>query len=175
MTFEDALERSVAIHGWMTEEELGWLYHSVAALPQNANIIEIGSYKGRSAYSLLAAGTPTQTFWFVDKFIRHPWSMELSGADVCHLFMTNLEEFKYRLLIMDSVDAAKLFPQNFFDMIFIDADHDDIASDFVAWYPKIKSNGLFCGHDYGYQPITEYLKDYSFSLCASIWCLGKGS
>jgi hypothetical protein len=49
-----------------------------------------------------------------------------------------------------SVDAAKHFPDNYFDLIFIDADHsyEGCMSDIVAWYPKVRSGGYITGDDY---------------------------
>jgi len=47
-------------------------------------------------------------------------------------------------------DAATLFPDGHFDCVYIDASHflEDIRQDLIDWYPKVKSGGLFCGHDY---------------------------
>jgi len=49
-----------------------------------------------------------------------------------------------------SFDLVKEFPDEFFDFIFIDADHtyEGISRDLVDWYPKVKIGGVFCGHDY---------------------------
>ena len=49
-----------------------------------------------------------------------------------------------------SVEAANNFPDDFFDWIYIDASHryEEIKRDLDAWYPKLKSKGVFCGDDY---------------------------
>ncbi len=49
-----------------------------------------------------------------------------------------------------SVDAAKTFPDEFFDYIYIDARHDycGVREDLEAWYPKLKVGGLMAGHDF---------------------------
>lgn len=49
-----------------------------------------------------------------------------------------------------SVAAALDFPDNFFDFIYIDANHnlEHIHQDLRLWYPKCKSGGIFAGHDY---------------------------
>ena len=49
-----------------------------------------------------------------------------------------------------SFDAAKKFEDNFFDLIYIDADHtfDACYKDIVDWYPKVKPGKFLTGDDY---------------------------
>ena len=49
-----------------------------------------------------------------------------------------------------SFDVVKGFPDEFFDFIYIDADHtyEGVKCDLNDWYPKTKTGGVFCGHDY---------------------------
>lgn len=48
-----------------------------------------------------------------------------------------------------SEDAVSRFPNEYFDVIFIDGDHrySYVRADIVNWYPKLKIGGLICGHD----------------------------
>jgi uncharacterized LabA/DUF88 family protein len=50
---------------------------------------------------------------------------------------------------MDSVAAASVI-EGELDWIYIDAAHDrdSVTRDMEAWYPKLKSGGIFAGHDY---------------------------
>merc|ERR1712228_653469 len=46
--------------------------------------------------------------------------------------------------------AYKMFEDSYFYYIFIDGDHSfqGIIADFFNWFPKIKTKGIVCGHDY---------------------------
>jgi len=46
--------------------------------------------------------------------------------------------------------AAARFPDGFFDLIYLDANHsyEAVMADLAAWTPKIRAGGTFCGHDY---------------------------
>jgi hypothetical protein len=53
---------------------------------------------------------------------------------------------------MTSKEASQLFADNSIDGIFIDAAHEyeAVKEDLELWYPKVKSGGYFCGHDYSH-------------------------
>ena len=53
------------------------------------------------------------------------------------------------LMKLGSVEASKRFVSNSLDCVYIDANHDaePFLADLDAWWPKVKSGGLFCGHD----------------------------
>ena len=54
-------------------------------------------------------------------------------------------------------DAASRFPDEYFDLIYIDADHtyEGCKKDIEAWYPKIRKGGFIIGDDY-----THYRAKY---------------
>jgi hypothetical protein len=55
-----------------------------------------------------------------------------------------------KIMRMYTVDAAKFFPDEYFDLIYIDADHtyEGCKADMEAWWPKLKKGGFFTGDDY---------------------------
>ncbi len=76
---------------------------------------------------------------------------------VLNLFADDQGVFVYK---MDSNFAAQQFPDNYFDWIYLDADHsyDGCKKDLNVWYPKLKPGGIFAGHDFlnGNIPAGEF-------------------
>lgn len=75
---------------------------------------------------------------------------------------TELDDFYQRMIDLSKTDprvqvirefsdvAAQQFEDNFFDFVYIDADHTKVAveKDIMAWWPKVRSGGVLAGHDY---------------------------
>jgi len=60
------------------------------------------------------------------------------------------ENYDVKIYRTDSVEATNHFTDEYFDWIYIDADHsyEGCKRDLKAWYPKLKKGGMFCGHDF---------------------------
>jgi len=50
-----------------------------------------------------------------------------------------------------SVGASKLVEDSTLDFVYIDGNHEyeHVLADLQAWYPKLKSDGVLCGDDFG--------------------------
>ena len=46
--------------------------------------------------------------------------------------------------------CATRYPEEYFDYLYVDARHDrkGVLEDLDAWWPKMRADGLICGHDY---------------------------
>lgn len=125
------------IWGWMSPRELTWLHATAGAM---ANIAEIGSLHGRSAYALLS-GCPGPVYCI------DPWD---DVADESYAsFLGACGRFpNLRAVRGLSPAAAALVPD--VDMVFIDGahDYDSVVADIAAWLPKARR--LICGHDYNH-------------------------
>ncbi|MDB5342078.1 MAG: hypothetical protein JWP89_455 [Schlesneria sp.] len=67
---------------------------------------------------------------------------------------------RVQMLRLSSVDAAKCFPDEYFDVVYLDASHsyEAVLADLTAWLPKIRKGGAFAGHDFldGLRPEGDF-------------------
>lgn len=61
-----------------------------------------------------------------------------------------------------SGDAVKHFEDNYFDLVYIDADHsyEGCLKDINDWYPKVKKGGFLIGDDYRDDELRVHLKKH---------------
>jgi len=79
-----------------------------------------------------------------------------------------------RVMRMFSDAAFILFPDSFFDFVYIDANHklEFIREDIKLWWPKVKSGGIFAGHDYLDGVITS--GDYGVKTAVNEFATANG-
>jgi FkbM family methyltransferase len=132
--------------------------------------VEIGVLRGDYSKIILERW-PAGTLYLIDTWRHLGNYIDMNGQDdVYHyecLIKTceNIKHWQDRahIIRMDSALSANLFPDEYFDFIYIDADHSygGVVRDIEAWWPKIKKGGLFCGDDY-------------ISDDGDIWLTGQG-
>lgn len=119
-----------------------WLAGQVG---DHACIVELGVFRGQSAaclgVELINAGKTGARVVLVD------------AADMGEA-LRNLDPIRSQLTV-DTVrgiswESAKHFQDGTLDAVLIDADHsaEAVGKDITAWWPKVKSGGYLCGHDY---------------------------
>lgn len=84
----------------------------------------------------------------------------------------NKKEYVTGTLIGNSWEIAKVFKDDSVFFCFIDAGHsyEAICRDLEAWFPKIKENGIFCGHDwFSGEQIRTAVKEFSIKNKLSIY------
>jgi len=126
----------------------------------NPYVVEVGVYRGELSEELRKR---TKNLYLVDAW-KPSDSYILSGDKIATLSQAQHEN-NYRkvcqidatIIRSDSVIAAGTFPDKFFDLVFIDADHsyEGCKADILAWTPKIVGGGWLSGHDYGSFGVTE--------------------
>ena len=119
---------------------------------------EIGVYKGQNAKSIL-------DFLNIEHLVLvDPWKGYddyLTGnAEDDSTFENHYKEVKnkfsnnpkVRIIRDTSVNAAKMFDDEYFDFVYLDGDHnyEAVTKNLESWYPKLKKFGVMCGDDYGH-------------------------
>lgn len=135
------------------------LYSEVVSnLTDNSHIVEVGSWKGKSAafmaVEIINSGKKIK-FDCVDNWLgspEHQGNQEVIDNTLYNIFISNIEPVRDYINIVrsDSVAASKLYEDKSLDFVFIDADHtyESVKADIESWLPKIKNGGTIAGHDY---------------------------
>lgn len=130
----------------------------VNTLQDDSHIVEVGSWKGRSA-SFMAVEIINSNkkikFDCVDTWkgsIEHVKYDVIIEEKLYDVFLSNIEPVRNVItpIRMTSIEASKLYDDNSLDFVFIDASHEyeDVKEDILAWLPKVKVGGILAGHDY---------------------------
>lgn len=108
--------------------------------------VEVGVHRGALSETLLKA-LPSLRLLMVDPYTPHwQYPEQEQFRREAYQRTRNLNAI---YLYLSSVDAAANVNGGF-DFVFIDADHsyEAVRDDLNAWWPHVRSGGLFCGHDY---------------------------
>lgn len=122
-------------------------------------VAEVGVHTGYLTDTLCTRCISIKEYYAVD-----PW-MEYSGVGAgtlakitqkqwdAHYQNVKAREKLYpflKVIRATSKDAAQMFKDGYFDVVFIDADHsyESAKEDMQLWLPKIRKGGVLCGHDY---------------------------
>jgi hypothetical protein len=163
------------IPGWCDFENI--YYGMVQMLPTDAHIVEVGSWKGRSAAFMcveIANSGKNIRFDCVDTWKGSSVEQE-HQTDPSVINDTLYEDFLnymaparglFTPVRAASVMASSAYEDKSLDFVFIDAGHtyDDVHADITAWLPKVKQGGILAGHDYSNsegvrQAVHELLTD----------------
>lgn len=124
--------------GWFLPTEGAWYKKTVETITNGGNFIEIGSYQGLSLSKIKDV--------LIEKNINS-WAVDIVKRD---RLVENCKNWGVTFLHKKSEEAAATFENEFFDLVFIDANHkyNHILNDIRLWKPKVKKGGVLAGHDY---------------------------
>lgn len=64
---------------------------------------------------------------------------------------------RFKMVKAYSLEAAEAFPDEYFDWLYIDANHLQAYQDCCAWWPKVNRGGWMLGHDYVDGGVGDYI------------------
>jgi MMP 1-O-methyltransferase len=152
------------IAGFLSWEEGYTLMTFAEQWPTAGDIVEIGSFKGKSTCYLAqgCAASGRGVVYAIDHFRGSPEHQKGGHEETPEIVATGstFEEFsrnvsgfgladRVRAVVGDSGEASAAW-QGEIRMLFIDGDHSFAGTkrDFDAWYPHVGDTGLVCFHDY---------------------------
>ena len=148
--FVRAWPRISPIEGWLSDAEAKWLFKSAHSLRDGANLVEIGSFKGRSTCCLAfgCRGTEKRVF-AIDSFDGGP---DLEPHDSFQEFCWNIEGRQLSGYVEPvrgiSWEVAKTWSKPI-HFLFIDGSHiyEDVMADFASFFPHVVRGGIIAFHD----------------------------
>ena len=141
------------IPGWFDLPKAIAVQQVVKQCPPGSNLVELGSFQGRSSVAIASVLPPESILFCVDHFegSEEHRTMQLDLSNLFQSFQKNIAAFgvqdRIRVLRMSTVEAAGQFATGSVDLILLDAAHDyeSVKTDLEHWYPKLKPGGaLFC-------------------------------
>jgi glycosyltransferase involved in cell wall biosynthesis/predicted O-methyltransferase YrrM len=152
-TIQSAVE---AIEGFMVPGQEEYLFNKVKSLPNDAVVVEIGSYKGRSTVAMAYAciGTKRKIYcintWdgndidFPDRNLFEIWQQNLQKNGL-YEYVLPLQGYSHQVLSqwLELTGAKEI------NFIFIDGSHQflDVLKDFELSFPLLKEDGWIAFHD----------------------------
>lgn len=130
-----------------------------ALVPQRGAVVEVGVQFGRFAEALLRDLNP-RYLALVDSwkhFPAGPYTKDpanVSDEEQEERYQECVDRFagdeRVQIIRLTSRRAAPIFPSDTFHLVYLDADHTAQAmrDDLPRWYRKVRSGGIFAGHDY---------------------------
>jgi precorrin-6B methylase 2 len=148
-------DRIYQLKGWLTHDEINFLYDFASRVLAGQVIVEIGSWEGKSTIAT-ALGSKAGNQARVIAIDPHTGSQEhhdLWGkVDTFTNFQNNLATFgvtdTVEPLVMTSAAAVEHVGNNI-GLLFIDGSHtfSDVMQDLRLWAPKVVDGGIIALHD----------------------------
>lgn len=138
------------IEGWLLEGQERWLFGKARSMPDGANIVEVGSYKGRSTCCLgFGCRISKKRVYAVDSF---DGGADLPRQDSLAEFRQNVAHCGLGEHIVPiagiSADVSRTWERPI-HFLFIDGSHlyEDVMTDFSGFFPHVVPGGLVAFHD----------------------------
>ena len=153
------------IPGWFSFLEL--YKKMVQRVTDKAHFVEVGCWLGRStAFMAVEIYNSRKDIKFdcVDHW--HGANEGWDGQVLFRSFLKNMLPVQNVInpIRLPSELAAKLYPNDSLDFVFIDGNHsyESVKLDIESWYPKVKSGGILAGHDYDtiWPGVTKAVKEF---------------
>ena len=163
MSFEDIFEEVKDVSGWMGVTDCRVVFKYARDVV--GNIVEIGSYAGRST-RVLALSSPQSKVYAIEPFVLN------KSEEVKREFRRSIKGLNVQHIEGRSEVVGKQWKEKI-DLLFVDGDHgyNQVKKDIRAFVPHLKSGCYALFHDYttngdgyGVKEAIDKVGDKYFSL-----------
>jgi hypothetical protein len=127
-------------------------------MPKGGIVAEVGVFKGNFSQRILEVISP-QRLHLIDPWVHQKIPLWKRRTDEDHLDFLRDVQRKFQGEIQDrraiihqgfSVDVLALFPDDYFDWVYLDGDHRyaTVRAELALCDRKVKPSGLILGHDF---------------------------
>lgn len=148
------------IDGWLSENEAFGLFYISFRLPFRSNVVEIGSWQGKSTYCILS-GLKSGKVYAIDPFnaaggsdlkSETEYFEKAKNIDLLEKFKININKFLKKKKVEIRKGYSNQFHKEFsqINFLFIDGDHsiNGCKEDYNLYAPQIVKGGYIAFHDY---------------------------
>lgn len=128
-----------------------WLFETARCLPNNAIILEVGSYKGRSTacFAFGCIGTRRRVF-VIDTFNGN--AVDFFERNFFEEFCQNMRRCGIESYITPLIGLSSVVAESWskpIHLLFIDGSHrfEDVLTDFHVFFPHLIPGGIVAVHD----------------------------
>jgi len=127
-------------------------------LPAGGVVAEVGVFRGDFSHRILEIARPRKLH-LIDPWVHQEIPLWEKRDDEFHLDCARnvqsrfADAIRQRRVVMHhgfSVDLLPLFPEGYFDWVYLDGDHryPAVREELEICRTRVKPRGLVCGHDY---------------------------
>lgn len=166
----------------ITYPDVRSLILTIGTLGEDLVGLELGLYRAESFCTVLQCCPNVKKLYGVDSWqtyqdyvgtdgtrpgkVTNPQEMALARGMAYHFLYYSGEDHRGEILEMDARDALLEFEDESLDFIFLDAylSEQQCQQELRDWYPKVKTGGLFSGHDWDDATIRNCVKKFHKNL-----------
>ena len=154
--FRDAWAKASFIGGFLGRPGAELLFELAAAVPASQDIVEVGSYLGRSAAFLALGAGPGRMVHAVD---HHAHCLNTSKLFQVHMEELDVAE-RVEAVRMVSAEAASCYKGRPIGLLFVDAEHteDAVFEDGRMWSAHLAPGGFVAFDDIGMPEVARGVK-----------------
>lgn len=156
------------VEGWLSREEARALQQLACNVPVNGSIVEIGTYRGRSAIAIAEAIDPSSgvRVFAIDP---HDPFIGVNGGQYGPVDQQELYKAVadrqlgsiIAVICLSSEAVAIGWDRGSVDLLWLDGDHsyEGLRNDLACWIPHLDSNGVVAFHDTNLPAVQTVIRE----------------